>query len=154
MKKNIILVSLSLISIVSCRNDNDVNDNSSIVGTWRMSKDLIISGKNGSVISSDPILESDCESKNTYTFSSDGKYSYTNYHKSNNGDCILYKSNNGTYSFSEKSKELTITLNGDPVTSKLYSFSNKEFQLIQEDDSYDYNDDGINDKFITVFVKK
>lgn len=153
MKNRLLLISVLFLVLISCRKDDNVDIQNEIVGTWKMTKDIIISGKDNSIISTDPVLDSDCESKNRYTFDSSNRYSYSD-HKKTSSICKLFKTANGDYSYDNSTKKLTIKFDGsnESVTSNLHSLKTNEMQLIQEDYN-DYNNDGINDKFITVFNK-
>ena len=154
--KKFILLAFAALSIISCRKDEENEEiQPSFVGTWKWTKTLILSGKDNLVISSTPILNSECSSKNQYIFTDDQKFDFTHFASVNNV-CEQSARFSGEYSYDEYKKLLTATqyinLTYIPLSYYLNSFTINEIQIISEEKS-DYNNDGINDKLITVLTK-
>jgi len=72
--KKFILIALASLSIISCRNDDDEKEEPMIIGTWKTTDYKAISGKDGSVIFSNTIPETDCIRKSKYTYKENGKF--------------------------------------------------------------------------------
>ena len=154
--KKLLLIALASFFVISCRKDDESEETKpSFVGTWKWTKSVILSGKDNSVISSDPVLSSECESKNSYVYTSEGKFTFNHFTFANN-TCENNTTLAGDYSYDENNKLLTLKqlINLTQINRSYYlnSFTNNEMQVISEDNK-DYNNDGINDKSITVLTK-
>lgn len=154
--KKLIPFALASLIIISCRKDDDNEETKpSFVGTWKWTKSVVLSGKDNSVISSDPVLSSECESNNSYIYTSDGKFTFKHFTSVNN-TCENSTTLTGDYSYDESNKLLTLkqVINLTQINRSYYlnSFTSNEMQVISEDNK-DYNNDGINDKSITVLMK-
>lgn len=111
--KNILLLSVALVSLVSCRNDDDKTSNSSelsVVGTWKHTKHIIYDGKTKKVLISSNV--DDCSAKSRIEFLKDGKCSVHNYELVNN-TCIDNGIQNGVYTYDANAKKMTATLEGE-----------------------------------------
>lgn len=153
MKKKLLLISVLLLLFSSCRKDESEEKENLIVGTWKWTKVMVVSGKDNSTILTDPILPSDCKSNNRYTYDLNLRYTYTEFQEIS-GICKLFKTYNTEYSFDQKTKILTIKSDGanNATVLELYTLTENEMAMIQ-DENQDYDNDGIKDKFLTVFNK-
>lgn len=147
MKKCLLSVFASFI-IVSCGGnaDPDVVE-ATIVGTWKESKSVIISGKDGSVISTTPTAG--CDLLDTYQFKSDNKFTFTLHSGAN---CGALDINSGTYSVIDSGTHLKLKhsdLTENQVT--IQKLTQNELELFEQ--VTDYNNDGFLDKEISFLYK-
>ena len=153
MKKNFLLAFATIFLLTSCGNDDNENNQNGIkpiVGTWKMSKTMIISGSNNTILRSTHITG--CEAQNTFEFGQNQNFSIKYYTK-NNIECIADGFDIGTYQYSENSKMLTFTYSDSVVESAVvHSLSTTEMMTV--DHIEDYNDDGVNDTSVIVFKKQ
>jgi len=153
MKNNILLAFATLFLFSSCGNDDNENNQNiikPIVGTWKMSKTMMISGSNNTILQSSPVTG--CEALNTFEFGQNQSFSIKYYTK-NNIECIADGFDIGTYQYSENSKMLTFTYSDSVVESAVvHSLSTTEMMTV--DHIEDYNDDGVNDTSVIVFKKQ
>lgn len=153
MKNNILLAFATLLLFSSCGNDDNENNQNlikPIVGTWKMSKTMMISGSNNAILQSTPVRG--CEALNTFEFGQNQSFSIKYYTK-NNIECIADGFDIGTYQYSENSKMLTFTYSDSVVESAVvHSLSTTEMMTV--DHIEDYNDDGVNDTSVIVFKKQ
>lgn len=153
MKKNFLLAFATLLLFFSCGSDDNENNQNAIkpiVGNWKMSKTMMISGSNNAILQSSPVTG--CETLNTFEFGQDQGFSIKYYTK-NNIECIADGSDTGTYQYSENSKMLTFTYSDSMVRSVVvYSLNNTEIMTV--DHIEDYNNDGVNDTSVILFKKQ
>ncbi|REC53731.1 hypothetical protein DRF62_12265 [Chryseobacterium piscium] len=153
MKKNFLLAFATLLLLSSCGNDDNENNQNvikPIVGSWKMSKTMMISGANNAILQSSPV--SGCEALNTFEFGQNQSFSIKYYTK-NNMECITDGFDTGTYQYSENSKMLTFTYSDSMVKSVVvYSIDSAEIMTV--DHIEDYNDDGVNDTSVILFKKQ
>lgn len=153
------LLSFSIIAVLlSCSSDNNSNDDTnnpgpgnsvSIVGTWKKNKEIIISGKDNSVISNTP--SDDCEKKTTFIFLQNNTVSEEVYENSN-GSCIHYVSSTGNYSYDSSNKKVSITLANTTDVFEVPVLSSTELQM--NFGTLDANNDGFPDKLIYSFLRQ
>ncbi|WP_435525190.1 lipocalin family protein [Chryseobacterium indoltheticum] len=94
----------------SCSNDDNENNQTvikPIVGTWKMSRTMIISGSNNAILQSSPVTG--CEALNIFEFGQNQSFSIKYYTK-NNMECIADGFDTGTYQYSEKFKNANFYL--------------------------------------------
>lgn len=153
MKKNFLLAFAIILLFSSCGNDDNENNQNiikPIVGTWKMSKTMIISGSNNAILQS--TLITGCEAQNTFEFGENQNFSIKYYTK-NNIECIADGLDTGTYQYSENSKMLTFTYSDSIVESAVvHSLNTTEMMTV--DHVEDYNDDGVNDTSVILFKKQ
>ncbi|MCW3162837.1 lipocalin family protein [Chryseobacterium oryctis] len=148
MKKILFLAvaAASTLALGSCSND-DNEDETTIVGTWKHSQVRVISGKDNSTILSNNILD-DCEKKQTSEFTADGKLK-SNYYEFYNGSCNHYYDET-SYTYNKTTKVLVV----DGVTTPVKSLTKAEFVVIDSSmDGEDYNNDGYDDIYELHLVK-
>lgn len=144
--KKLLLASAALISLAACQNDDDDTDSpASIVGTWKLSKMMVYSGKDNKVLDED--AASACESKSTFVFANDGKVTTHSYFHANDGSCEDLGTTTTPYSYNASTKILTI--NGEETPLK--SMTANTFEVITE--TWDYNGDNIDDNLTSVFTR-
>ncbi len=105
MKKTILTAVLFLaVFSISCKKDDDGDDSSTsdvVVGTWSLEQKSTNTDSNNL---------SDCEKKNTITFSNDNEYSSISFQLQQDESCKDLGSLSGTWKNNENNK-YTITLN-------------------------------------------
>ncbi|WP_072998970.1 lipocalin-like domain-containing protein [Epilithonimonas mollis] len=150
--KKLILFTLASLVIISCRKDDDEKSESMIVGTWTLTKNQVMSGKDNSILFSEAIT--DCPDKRTYLFS-ENNYTINSFKDNFTGSCIIDDTENGEFNYDENQKQITFksTRTNNPYTLKVNSVTNDELQLINPLYYYDVDNDGINDKFVMVLNK-
>ena len=141
MKKLILLAFVSAFVFNSCRKDDD-NNEPTIVGTWKLNKNIVKYG-NGT---SETITPNSCEAKTNITFANDGKYIDVGY-SDFSGECLNYTTI-GTYFYNKQNKTLTIT---DDETVDIASLTSTELVVINE--KYDSDGDGKLDYLYTYLTK-
>ena len=150
--KKILFASLACAFLLSCNRDNDDDNSSSssVVGKWKITKYLTISGKDKTTIL-DSETNSGCEASDSFEFKSDKTYIF-NYYDDSTGSCKLTDTVNGTYSYNSSTKILSIIDNGTTENNEIFKITNSEMQFITDTD--DYNNDGVLDMEIAVFAKQ
>lgn len=153
MKQKFLLVFATILLFSSCGNDDNENNQNGIkpiVGTWKMSKTMIISGSNNTILRSTHITG--CEAQNTFEFGQNQNFSIKYYTK-NNIECIPNGFDAGTYQYSENSKMLTFTYSDSIVESAVvHSLNTTEMMTV--DHIEDYDNDGVNDTSVILFKKQ
>lgn len=147
MKKILFSAVSAIVILSSCSND-DKEIPPTVIGTWKQTKTMYISGKDNSVLSSEPFDA--CESKSNFVFTTDNKLTYNKYYLSGN-NCILENGEVITYSYDSNTKILILYNTHTTETYTLNLLTDNEMQIIES--TSDYNDDGIDDKFIIVLNK-
>lgn len=136
----------------SCKKDDDNNSPSAmLVGTWKVSKTVVISGKDGSILSSD--IVTGCSAQDNTEFRSDKTFINMSYDNSGaNGACALDYTETGSYSYNESTKDLSMTWAGNTSADvyKVENLTNNQMQVYFMDDD---NNDGFPDKFINYMYK-
>ncbi|MBB4805180.1 hypothetical protein HNP38_000452 [Chryseobacterium defluvii] len=145
MKKKLLLFAFSAIALTSCEDDDMQGyEMDMLKGDWKVSKTEIISGKdNKTVLSSG--TPAGCDEKNTLHFRTDYYTSYT-YYSGVGADCQIAGKNEGTFNYSEETKDLTIHFDGeDPENYRVVILSNTELRVMQLFGNVDVNGDAVND---------
>ncbi|WP_318846511.1 lipocalin family protein [Chryseobacterium sp. JV558] len=142
---------LLLMSIASCSNDDDravVNEDVSINGSWKPYK-YEFKGKD--------IMLTDCEKKGIIFINPDFSGSYERYDvSSSSGNCNLFDSFGGKWTFDKMYQTLTLTYTEAGVTKTLKkeidSYSNTELKI--NDNSKNLDNTPGNDEGVLVFRKE
>ena len=150
MKKFILPSILAFGLLFSCNNDDDSSiDNASIVGTWSFVKYQTQYSKDNKIV--DQYIANECDSKNTYTFSKDNKYSSIEYDTDANNVCKIDWTEEGTYSISGNKVRLTYKDggSGEGEISKL----TKNELILKSDYGEDLDGDGKNEIDILILKR-
>src|ERR1700750_663941 len=103
MKKFKLIVGLSVLVLTSCQKDDEAD--SPVLGTWRATKNMIISGNNSMILLQNPLTG--CEASTTYQFWSNGNFEYRQY-------CSTPSVHEtGTFSYGENSNTITFYITTD-----------------------------------------
>lgn len=149
MKKTIFFAALSLLAIVSCKEEDEVGSRADIVGVWKLKEKTVISGKNGSILHSMNVTT--CDGNNTYEYTEDKKYKAT-YFSDASGDCLAVEEVSGEYNYNPEYHRVTLTYpNGTSVVSNVRELSGNVMKL--DAAPTDYDSDGINDIIVHVYNK-
>ncbi|MFC3161500.1 Lipocalin-like domain-containing protein [Chryseobacterium arachidis] len=145
MKKILFLAIASTIALGSCsNNDDEENLSQTVVGTWKPVMEKVISGSNGSIISTDNF--DTCYKKSTFNFKSNNTLT-TNTYENVSGTCTNYGEETVSYSYNHSS--MKITIDGDEY--EVIAHNQNEFQVVGDYD--DKNGDGIEDKVVLVLAR-
>lgn len=144
MTKNLVLGALSVLALSSCRKDDEENT-PTIVGVWKPLKEIVISGKDGAIISSEN--SDSCYKKSTFNFKNDNTVISTIYEENMDGNCTNFGSETLPYSYDANNKKLTV----EGEEQEVLSLSSTEFQIVSDYD--DVNNDNFDDKIVLVLVK-
>jgi len=139
-----------LMSIASCSSDDDravVNENVNINGTWKPYK-YEFKGKD--------IMLNDCEKKGTIFINPDFSGSYERYDVASSGNCNLFDSFGGKWTFDKMYQTLTLTYTESGVSKTLKkeidSYSSTELRI--NDSSKNLDTTPGNDEAVLVFRKE
>lgn len=152
MNKLYLLLLISFFIATSCRSDSEdksTNSNPTIVGTWKLVKEEIYSGKNPTVLLETQFPDT-CEKTGYETFTSDLKYQAKFYYQSGNA-CLLLNNVNTTYTFNTSSKILMIT--GDSQSSEVISLTSTTKEE-KSPNNEDINNDGFDEIAIGYYVRQ
>ena len=136
----------------SCRSDSEeksANINPTIVGTWKLVKEEIYSGKNPTLLLETQIPDA-CEKTGYETFTSDLKYQAKFYYQSGN-DCLLLNAVNTTYTFDTSTK--IIMISGDSQSSEVISLTSTTKEE-KSPNNEDINNDGFDEIAIGYYVRQ
>ncbi|MFN3020130.1 lipocalin family protein [Chryseobacterium sp. TY3] len=145
MKK---LLFLAVLSIISCRDDND-GSSSEVVGKWYVKESGIISGKDGSKLQWDEF--SMCERKTSIEFTNDGRIIQKVFTEKANGDCVEEPVENGSYTYDSNTKVLSGKIGSDNFTREVEKATKSELNFILF--KYDKDNDGHLDKYMQNYVR-
>ncbi len=147
MKKILFFGALSVLALSSCRKDDDDEQNTpTVVGIWKPSKEIVISGKNGAIISSE--VSTTCYKKSTFDFKSNNTVTVDIYEENMDGACANYGKETLSYSYDAVTKKLKIEGEED---QEVLNLTSNEFQIVIE--YSDVNNDNFDDKIVLVLVK-
>lgn len=144
--KKILLTTLAIGLLVSCRKDDDnnnSNDIASIVGTWKAVKKEVISGKDMKKIL-EIELSNDCQKSSTFEFTTDNKYNVVSYDNFA-GKCVIEDQFSISYSYNSTTKKLTVKhSSAEAYEGTVEQLTTTKLQVMGE---YlgDYDKDGTND---------
>lgn len=162
MKKTMIFLFATIFIFSACQknaNSNKKNDGNeitgNIIGDWRITKKLVLSGKNNAELDSKPVkAPENCGAKDTYTFKAGDKFIYDMYYGNEDGKCVPFTKDEGEYKFSRKDKTLSTKLKFGPrIKYKIYKLTNTEMYLTDPLEEGDHNKDGVEDIYVLVFTK-
>lgn len=145
IKKLSVTAGLSIFSLISC--DNDDQEGSPVLGTWKATKTMTISGNNGVILLQNPVTG--CGAGATYEFRANGDFEYRS--------SCTNSWETGTFQYSEGSMAITFYINVDGGdnevgTETLYSLTSSEMQTITG--KSDYDNDGMQDTSVIVYTKQ
>jgi hypothetical protein len=146
MKK--LICTLATISIFnSCSNDDDDNqpEEFSIVGVWKPSREIVISGKNGTTLPSTAF--SPCYQSSTFNFKSNNTLVSNIFENNISGNCASTGIETVPYSYNHSASTLKIDNEDVEIVSRTFN----ELQIVSNYE--DEDGDGIDDKIIYVFIK-
>lgn len=144
--KKIQIISLLLVFLfLSCNNDDYAD--SPLIGSWKAGKNKIISGSTGVALIENQL--SGCDTKVSYDFLINGKFDYNNF-------CDNIRET-GRFKFNKNSMTITfyIIRDGDDDQQgfqNLHSLDASTMEIINT--KFDYDNDGMKDTYVTVFVKQ
>lgn len=147
--KKLILCSLACAFLLSCSRDSDNNESASIVGNWKITKYVVLNGKDKSVLSTEN--NSGCEANNIYIFNSNNTFSFTLY-SDLNGPCSIDETITGTFNYNTSTKSLALVRPQITENSDVYSITSSEMRIVNDYD--DFNKDGIQDTELVVFLRQ
>lgn len=146
MKKILFLAvaSLGLLN-TSCTSDDESNSNAEIAGTWKISKRVILSGVDGTVLETTNITG--CLAQNTFTYEEDSSFKEMYYGAVTSG-CELTDEVTGTYLYTPSTKILRLKYAGEssPELVYLQNVAHLTMEAYSFDD--DFNGDGVTDKYV------
>gem|GEM_PF-729998 len=153
--KKFILFALASFVIISCRKDDDEKEEPMIVGMWKTTDYIVISGKDGSLFVSNSIPATDCILKSNYIYKSNGKFIAEYFVNPQTGQCgnVGFRQEMDYY-YNEPERK--ITFKNDGLTQdvfNIYSLSKAEMQILAYDKA-DYDADGTPDKLIKIYAKQ
>jgi|GEM_PF-3158380 len=154
MKGNFLALVFFALFAVACSKDESRTDNQ-IVGKWHLERNIIYSGKDGKVLSS---YKADaCEQKQSYEFMADGQC-IAKVPMEEEGKCNEYQIAITNYRYNPSAKSITFIYQGgteDEVEDeiKLYKSSSVEIELEFDEYDPDFDNDGVDDHYISVFSK-
>lgn len=134
------MLTLSVVALMSCSNDDDTNNEVSIVGTWKESKTVVYNGTNNVVLATE--LPDDCDKKNTYDFTNSGKLHTKIFYTKSDGTCGEDGNSTANYTYDAAGKKINV----DGEISDVLSLTNNELQVVV--DMNDENGDGVDDKVV------
>lgn len=156
--KKIFVFSVALIGLTACRNDDDksTNQEASIVGTWQPVKYIAYDGKTNQVIESETENVNDCEQKERFIFTNDGKTTSTHFeiNPQLNNTCVQTRAEKGTYKYDSSKKQVSIVWEEEPnetSTAEVIKLTSTEFEVVEE--IYDVNNDNVEDKHTTLYKR-
>lgn len=152
MKKLLLgVVALGFLA-TACKKDDDNNSPSAmLVGTWKVSKFVVYSGKDNSILASETV--SGCNAQSTMEFKSDKTFLQKSYEAGTNGSCMLDDTDTGTYSYNEGTKELSTTYSGSTTADVMKVENLTHNQLSVSSGGFDLDNDGFDDKSISYLYK-
>lgn len=145
MTKKLLLGALSVLALSSCRKDDEKENTPMVVGVWKPSKEIVISGKNGAVLSS--TVSSNCYRRSTFNFKEDNNVISNIYDENISGECVTFGEDSFPYSYNSANK--TIILDGEE--QDVLNLTDNEFEIVTQYE--DMNDDNFDDKIVLVLVK-
>lgn len=144
--KKILLTTLAIGLLVSCRKDDENKNNNdavSITGTWKAVKKEVISGKDMKRIL-ETELSNECQKNSRFEFTTDNKYNVVAYDNFA-GKCVIEDQFSISYSYNSTTKKLAIKhSSSEAYEGTVEQLTTTKLQIMGE---YlgDYDKDGIND---------
>ena len=146
--KKILLLALSLGFVFnSCSNndDEDQNEEFSIVGVWHPSRKIVVSGSTGVTLSNTDF--SSCYRTSTFDFKSNNTVVTNIFENNINGQCVSTGIETSPYSYDYSANKLVV----DSENVEIISRTKNELQFVEYYD--DEDGDGVDDKIIIVIAK-
>ena len=152
MMKKALLMGVVALCLFSCKNDQDDDSQSDILGKWQPYKDVVYSGKTGLIIDKKTKDYTDCEKKSSVEFRSDNKFFASSYDDVDGG-CVLDDQTNGTYSYNPSTKYISTTWDNETYKTKVKSLSKTDLAIEEDIHDEDVDGDGVYDVFVTMYKK-
>ncbi|WP_282630182.1 lipocalin-like domain-containing protein [Empedobacter sedimenti] len=150
MKKFILPSIFAFGLLFSCNNDDDSSiDNANIVGTWSFVKYQTQYSKDNKI--EDQYLADACNSKDSYTFAKDNKYSATGYDTDANNVCKIDWTEEGTYTITGNKIRIDYK-QGDFGEGEISKLTKNEL-ILKSDYGEDLDKDGKNEIDILVLKR-
>lgn len=149
MKKILLAGLVSVLSLSACKGDGRDNDEAySLLGSWNPQKTTVISGKDGSTLST--VDGTDCTKQSTYEFRSDGNLIRTMFGPDGSNGCVTSGVFSQKYTYDNVNKILIIS---NVEYHDVLKLTNSELEYILSQNT-DKNGDGFLDKEIIYLKKK
>ncbi|MFC7345545.1 lipocalin family protein [Chryseobacterium zhengzhouense] len=146
MKKLLAIAFTAGLLFTSCSNDDDEQNNEfSIVGIWQPSREIVVSGSNGVTLSNTSY--SGCYSTSTFDFKSNNTLVSNIFELNTSNNCVSTGIETVPYTYDHAAKKLVI----DGENIEIVSRTVNEIQIVSEYD--DRDSDGIDDKIIFVLAR-
>lgn len=146
MKKLLAIAFTTGLLFTSCSNDDDEQNNEfSIVGIWQPSREIVVSGSNGVTLSNTSY--SGCYSTSTFDFKSNNTLVSNIFELNTSNNCVSTGIETVAYTYDHAAKKLVI----DGENIEIVSRTVNEIQIVSEYD--DRDSDGIDDKIIFVLAR-
>lgn len=140
MKKHLLLFAFSALALTSCDDDVQGYELDMLKGEWKTAKIEVISGADNTT-ALQTYTPTGCEAKSITEFRTDYYASYTDF--SGVGAACTSEKIEGTYSYSNESKELVTKYNNDGERKyKAVILSSSELRLMQMTNNVDIDGDG------------
>ena len=160
MKKLLLFAIASFsLALTSCKSDEEEVNNpyteaNLIVGVWKQSKEVTISGADNSTVL-DTYTVTGCQALDNYNFKNDGTYVDQMHGSTAAGaPCTLNTTNTGSYSYDPLTKALTINYSGGTSgTENLTVLAINASSLVVKNKIDDDNGDGIDDFVIITLYR-
>lgn len=147
--KKLAFLALAGITLSACRGDEKPTSEPSIVGVWKPSKEIVLNGKDKTVLKTTPADA--CRTKDTIEFTADKNFNYHSYKLSQN-ECVDKGIEKGTYTYTPSTKKLsTKYINEEEITTDVVTLTANELQVIAE--KSDTNNDGVDDFIVSAFTR-
>lgn len=138
--------------LISCNNDDDVvSEKDLIAGTWKMTAQQRISGKDGTLLQNEEVTG--CDTLENYIFTREGTFIFTNYRQTTNGECERREARDvkGAYTYASNTLTFTENENQDTIAFHVPVLTATAMHL--KEDAGDYNGDGVKDFDLIIFNK-
>lgn len=146
MKKLLMFLFASGLVFSSCSNDDDEqNEEFSLVGVWHPAREIVMSGSNGITLTNTDY--SPCYRTSTFDFKTNNTVVSNIFENNISGNCVSTGIDTAPYSYDHVANKLII----DGETTEIVSRTENEFQIVS--DFEDRDGDGIDDKIIFVMIK-
>lgn len=146
MKKPIIAM-LMLATLASCKKDKNEETAPTIVGTWRPSHVITLSGKDNAILETKNYT--DCEKATAYIFDANGTYTMMYVQKPGDNCDQTPFTGNGTYDYNPATKKLKIII--DTNTTEVDVLTITQTEMRYGIPAGDKNGDGTEDVLAVVF---
>ncbi len=160
MRKILLLAVASFsLAFIACKSDDDeiievYSEANMIIGVWKQSKEVIISGADNSTVL-DTYITNGCTAMDNFNFKNDGTYVDKIYGTSQSGQpCTLTTTSTGNYTYDPQTKALTITYSGGANgVEHLTVLGVNTTNMVVKNKIDDDNGDGIDDYVIITLYR-